>query len=107
MELASAVPPGLLTCYVYKVVCLSCDVFVHAGFQAGAINAIGQSNLLVNLTVFRSNNGSQVPSIANVHSTDRLAVPTRPLILSCWASISTARCLHACMHDVSACFGGC
>lgn len=31
-----------------------------SGFQAGGIYTIGDSSLLVNLTVFRSNNGSQV-----------------------------------------------
>ena len=97
MELASAVPPGLLTCYIYRVVCLSCDVFVHAGFQAGAINAIGQSNLLVNLTVFRSNNGSQVPSIANVHSNRSFGSADQAFDLEL-LGVNKHCMLPACMH---------
>lgn len=90
-------PPSLLTCHVYWVVCLSCDVFVHAGFQAGAINAIGQSNLLVNLTVFRSNNGSQVPSITNVHSNRSFGSADQAFDLKL-LGVDKHCTLPACMH---------
>ena len=37
----------------------------NKGFQAGGITAIGATSLLVNLTVFRFNNGSQVREALN------------------------------------------
>ena len=37
---------------------------MSAGYQAGGITAVGSSSLLVNFTVLRHNNGSQVQSCA-------------------------------------------